>query len=263
VLFVLGALLALNNSLTTTADLSRNQITYKAWEPYVWEYSSFVVIFALYALVIQVTVRWPLFFHQRWPWHLLIHATASVVFSVSHVVLMVLIRKAIYQLTDGTYDFGDWATELVYEYRKDVLTYFTFVLIYTGWKYWIRIQTQQSSDPPVRLKVTHKKGTRWVALAEIISIESGGNYIYLHTRDEVLPMRGTMKTIMDELNPQQFIRVHRSYIINTLCIEKLTDLSKDPCKLVLVNGKKVPVSRTYRAELMAIIDQPQTGLVVN
>lgn len=255
VLFVLGALLALSNSLTTAADLTRNQVPFKAWEPYVWEFSSFLVIFALYVPLAWLARRYPLF-GASWLKNLALHLLVSVAFSMCHVALMVLLRLWVYHLAGGHYDFGDWLTEWLYEYRKDLFTCFSFLLVYSLWQHW----RQEPASPDTgqqlhRLKISNKNGTLWLPEDDIISIESGGNYIYFHSKDQVHPMRGTMKTILSSLDPHRFIRVHRSYIINTSAIRQLTDLSNDPCTLLLASGKQVPVSRTYRPAVQALLDQ--------
>jgi len=252
--FLLGCLLAINNSLTTSDDLQRNQVAFKAWEPYVWEFTSFVVIFALYAAVARLARQYPLF-TRHWPKHLLIHVLASVLFSVIHVLLMVLLRQGIYVLAGSHYDFGDWSDELLYEYRKDLFTYFSFLMVYALWQHWRSSNQATSQLSADRLKVSNKQGNHLIPFSDIISVESGGNYIYVHTDRKVLPMRGTMKSILEQLDPQGFIRVHRSFIINKQYISRLTDLSSDPCTLELHNGKTVPVSRTHRAAVQAVIDQ--------
>ena len=249
---MLGVVLAINNSLTTSDDLQRNQVSFKAWEPFVWELTSFVVIFALYAGVAWLARCCPLF-SRHWPKNLLVHVLGSVVFSITHVVLMVLLRQGIYVLAGGHYDFGDWSGELLYEYRKDLITYVSFVLVHALWLHWRANHEPPAQTQDERLKVVNKDGTHLVPFADISSIESGGNYIYVHTTHQVLPMRGTMKSILAQLDPKRFIRVHRSYIINRACITRLTDLSSDPCTLVLTNGKQVPVSRTHRPAVQAAI----------
>ena len=252
--FLLGCLLAINNSLTTSDDLQRNQVTFRPWEPFVWEFTSFVAIFALYGAVAWLARRHPLFTRQ-WPKQLLIHVLGSVVFSIIHVLLMVLLRQGFYLLAGSQYDFGDWPGELLYEYRKDLFTYFSFLLVYALWQHWLANDQANPQTMPSRLKISNKQGNHLIPFSDISSIESGGNYIYVHTDHQVLPMRGTMKSILEQLDPHRFIRVHRSFIINKKCICRLTDLSSDPCTLELHNGKQVPVSRTHRAAVQAVIEQ--------
>ncbi len=248
----LGLLMAWLNAMTVIDDFSRNQIPYQTWQPYLWEYSSFAVTFALYFAVFWLAKKWPLLSPQ-WRWHVLIHGLATVVFSLLHVVLMVMIRKLVYAWLGGHYDFGDWSHELWYEYRKDFFTYFIFLLLLTV--YWYAQQQVQVPNPVPKLKVKNQQGVHWVSLTDINRIESGGNYVYLHVNEQVLPMRATMAEVEQQLAPDDFIRVHRSYIINRAQIKTVTDRSKDPCTVVMLNGKKIPVSRKYRSTLWQMMDQ--------
>lgn len=252
----LGLLMAWLNAMTVIDDFNRNQVPYESWQPYLWEYSSFVVIFGLYFAVYWLARMCPLISPQ-WQKNLLIHGLATVVFSLLHVLLMVMIRKMVYAWMGGVYDFGDWSHELWYEYRKDFFTYFIFLLLLTAYGYWQAQQHQQQINTVPKLKVKNQQGVHWIAFTDINRIESGGNYVYVHAGDQVLPMRATMAEIEQQLAPDDFIRVHRSYIINSAHIKAVTDRSKDPCTVVLLNGKKIPVSRKYRAilwQLMGLVD---------
>ncbi len=254
--FGLGMVIAWTNAMTVVDDLSRNQVAYKPWQPYLWEYSSFVVTFGLYFGVFWLSKKASLL-DKQWQKHLPIHVLATVFFSLIHVVLMVLIRKAVYIWMGDQYDFGHWPSELWYEYRKDFFTYFIFLLLLTAYQYWAQQQAITTSQQE-KLKVKNQQGVHWIALADISRIESGGNYIYVHTREQVLPMRATMAEIEKDLRGGGFIRVHRSYIINSAQIKAVTDRSKDPCFVLLSDNKKIPVSRKYRADLwqlMAVVDE--------
>ncbi len=54
----------------------------------------------------------------------------------------------------------------------------------------------------------------------------------------------TMKYFENHLDPEQFIRVHRSYIANITCIERIEPYEKTNFILILKDGNKVPVSRS-------------------
>lgn len=253
--FVLSALLAWNNALTTSADLVRNQVSFKPWQPYVWEYSSFLSTFVLYFGVYWLAIKASLL-NQHWLRNLFAHVLASVLFSVLHVLMMVWLRQFIYFLMGGSYDFGDWLSEWVYEYRKDVITYFVFLLILYAFQHVSPVKQKPTSDKAIqKLKIKNKQGVFWVNCADISSIESGGNYIYFHTNGQVLPMRSTMAAIAKQLNPADFIRVHRSYIINLNHCKGLQKQSADSSELILLNGKVVPVSKKYRADLIQALEQ--------
>ncbi|MCX7553135.1 LytTR family DNA-binding domain-containing protein [Marinicella sp. S1101] len=248
-LFVVGLLLAVFNSLTTGDDLTRNQVSFKPWEPFSWELTSFFAIYLLFFVVFWLTERKPLF-TQNWLPNTFIHVLASVLFSVTHVMIMVALRQMIYASQGMVYDFGDWSQELLYEYRKDVVTYFVFVLSLSVYN-WALDKFQQApekSSESIRFK--NKSGWHRLLLTDICTIESGGNYVYFNTKGQVYANRATMKQMSEMLNGDTFMRIHRSFIVNINHIKTITELDKDPCSLILRSGKAVPVSRKYRQALL-------------
>ncbi|WP_223786666.1 LytR/AlgR family response regulator transcription factor [Marinicella meishanensis] len=253
VVWALGVMFAINNSLTVTADLSRNGVPFKAWQPYAWEFSSLFSFWLLYFGVFAWHRRWPLL-HRNWPRHVLWHLLASVVFSIGHVVLMVLMRHGIYWALGDSYDFGQWGLELWYEYRKDVVTYFVFVLILATYGHYLAQQNNgKLTETEQRIQVKNKHGVFWLEHDDIITVESGGNYVYFQTPDRVLSNRGTMAQVAQSLDPKRFLRVHRSFIVNLSHVQKLHKNAKESTELCLKNGQVVPVSKKYRADLLAAL----------
>jgi hypothetical protein len=122
---VLGAMVS---TKVSQLDVQRAGLRFAPWEPLVWEWTSHLVTLALIPAVIAFEGRFPLHFgtfRRNLPWHVL----GSVVFSVVHVVAMVGARKAIYALQGSTYRFGDWPSELFYEYLKDFRSYILLLVI--------------------------------------------------------------------------------------------------------------------------------------
>jgi len=250
-IFVLSTLFAWNNSLTTTADLIRNQVSFKQWHPYVWEYSSFLSTFVLYFGIYWLANKVSML-NQNWLRNFVTHVLASVLFSVLHVLMMVWLRQIVYFALGGQYDFGDWFSEWLYEYRKDVITYFIFLLTLYAFQYFTHAkQLPGSSIEAKKLKVKNKQGVFWINYEDIITIESGGNYVYVHANNQVLPMRSTMDSIEQQLDSEDFIRVHRSYLVNLNHCKGIQKQSNECSELILLNGKTVPVSKKYRVDLMS------------
>ncbi|MDP5207470.1 LytTR family DNA-binding domain-containing protein, partial [Alishewanella sp. SMS9] len=86
-----------------------------------------------------------------------------------------------------------------------------------------------------------------VPVAEIDWVDAAGDYMCIHTRDgQTHILRRTMKELESELDPRQFVRVHRSAIVNVQTIAKLQMLSNGEHQLLLTNGQAVKVSRSYK-----------------
>ncbi|MEZ4992435.1 MAG: LytTR family DNA-binding domain-containing protein [Saprospiraceae bacterium] len=78
-----------------------------------------------------------------------------------------------------------------------------------------------------------------VNTTNILFIEAYSDYLKIHLASQkTLITRMTMSSIL-ELLPQDFIRTHRSYIISIKKIQKIKG------KLIFIDGKKIPIGRTY------------------
>lgn len=83
---------------------------------------------------------------------------------------------------------------------------------------------------------------------DIFWIEASGDYIKIMTVEKLHVVHSTLKNIEEKLPANLFQRVHRSYIIN---LERVTNI--DPNN-VEVNKKIIPISGTYKEELMRKIN---------
>jgi two-component system LytT family response regulator len=102
---------------------------------------------------------------------------------------------------------------------------------------------------PHRLAVKDRKRIRFVNVSEIIWIESAGNYVHLHTKEQKHLVRQTMKNLQDRLDPNQFARVHRTAIVNLSFVKEIHDGDYGDAEIHLKTGGRVPISRTHRSTL--------------
>jgi two-component system LytT family response regulator len=100
-----------------------------------------------------------------------------------------------------------------------------------------------------RLVVKGSGTTRFVRVADIDWIEGAGVYVNLHIAGKELLYRSTLNELAGHLDPMRFIRVHRSSIVNIDSIVELQPISHGEFELVLKNGRRSRVSRTYRIQL--------------
>jgi two-component system, LytTR family, response regulator len=100
-----------------------------------------------------------------------------------------------------------------------------------------------------RLVVKGSGTTRFIRVADIDCIEGAGVYVNLHVGGKELLYRSTLNELAGHLDPMRFIRVHRSSIVNLDSILELQPISHGEFELVLKNGHRSRVSRTYRAHL--------------
>lgn len=80
-------------------------------------------------------------------------------------------------------------------------------------------------------------------------MEARGNTLLLHCENEVYPVRKALSEIQQQLDPRNFIRIHRSTIVNLRFVREIQPWFNGHHVLILKNGQKLRISR-YRNEVM-------------
>jgi two-component system, LytTR family, response regulator len=106
-----------------------------------------------------------------------------------------------------------------------------------------------------RLVVKHGGTTRFVRAVEIDWIEGAGVYATVHAGRTSFLYRCALNELADRLDPRRFVRVHRSAIVNLESVVQLEPLSHGEFEVVLKNGARPRISRTFRAQLEARLGQ--------
>ena len=236
----------------------------ESFEPWVWEATSSLVILSLVPFAVWATRRWPIRF-DTWARNLKVHLALSVPFCLAHVGLMIVLRMLAYQTIKGWhYHFGDdWLLQLGYEYLKDIRTYFSFVVLITGWGLFVRRLQGEAAllaepddgpalepvDRPERFLVRKLGKEFLVAAREIEWLQASGNYVNLRVRGRDYPLRATMAGIEERLDPARFVRVHRSYLVNLDYLVEIEPLDTGDARLTTRDGATLPCSRRFRAQL--------------
>lgn len=107
-----------------------------------------------------------------------------------------------------------------------------------------------------RLVIKSGGTTRFLRVIDIDWIEAAGVYVNLHVAGKELLYRAALNDLAERLDPKRFIRVHRSAIVNIESIVQLEPLSHGEFDVVLKNGSRTRVSRTYRMQLEQRLGQP-------
>ena len=253
---------AIGNSATAMMDIRRTGLHFDAWEPAAWEWTSALMVLMLVPALVWYTRRVPLQF-ERWRQVVSLHVLGSLAWSVLHVAGMVAMRKVIYAMQGMHYDFGAWPREFGYEYLKDIRSYFGAVVVIEIYRWFLlRLQGEASvlaqteglpaaASPqrPERFLV-RKLGKEFLLNASDVEwLQASGNYMNLHVRGRIYPLRSTMSTIETQLDPARFVRVHRSHIVNLDCVAEIQPLDTGDARIVMRDGSQVPCSRRYRDAL--------------
>jgi two-component system LytT family response regulator len=90
-------------------------------------------------------------------------------------------------------------------------------------------------------------------LDEIDWVEASANYVRLNVGKESYLFRETISRISARLNPNRFIRIHRSVIVNAGKIKELIPVNSGEYIVILKSGKELSCSRGYRANVQHMI----------
>lgn len=221
-------------------------------EPVVWEGTSAIVIVGLAPFIGRAIQRWPPR-ADNLPTFALIHATLTVPFALAHVFFIFVTREIAYMAVGARYGFFDdgLAITLLYEWRKDVLTYAAIAATYWVFHY-VTARRQAASAAPTddRIEVRDGGGAVFLAPGDILWVEAAGNYVEFHTTGgRTHLVRGTLASWERQLAARGFIRVHRSRLVNRTHISALKPTPSGDLEISLSSGQTLVGSRRYRAIL--------------
>jgi len=112
-----------------------------------------------------------------------------------------------------------------------------------------------AQKPRSEQRLIIKSGGRvvFIQLDEIEYIEAAANYVRLHVTGKTAYLfRESIGRMADKLDQSQFLRIHRSFIVNVSKIKELQPCNNGEFMVSLRNGKELPCSRFYRHALEAL-----------
>jgi two-component system, LytTR family, response regulator len=118
----------------------------------------------------------------------------------------------------------------------------------------VKSEKQPPAEFDGRLVIKTKGRIVFLNVDEIDWVEAAANYVRLNAAGESYLFRETISRVSERLNPNHFIRIHRSMIVNTRRIKELIPVNSGEFIVVLKSGKELSCSRGYRANLQHMID---------
>ncbi len=106
---------------------------------------------------------------------------------------------------------------------------------------------------PERLTIKDGNEFQFIRIADIQWIDAAGDYMCVHAAGKTHIMRTTMKKLEANLNPEVFIRVHRSSIVNVNSILSAVTHTNGEYILSLDGGTQLKVSRSYRDKIKELL----------
>lgn len=111
----------------------------------------------------------------------------------------------------------------------------------------VQVENEQYSNDFMFVRADRKMVK--INFADIVYIESLSDYLKIHTTESVLVTRETISNIEAKLPPQDFIRVHRSFIASLAHIISYTN------EYVEVIKKTIPISRSYKTFVLERLEK--------
>ncbi len=112
-----------------------------------------------------------------------------------------------------------------------------------------------TAQPEERQRLVVKKGNNIVIVPihQVFYIEAFDDYVKVHTKDGFYLKKKTMSYYEKVLDGQQFVRVHRSYLLNLQELTRIEPLEKDTHVALLRSGARLPLSASGYARLKEVL----------
>ena len=114
----------------------------------------------------------------------------------------------------------------------------------------IKAEVQNNSQPNfIFIKTDGKNKFVKVFLSDILYVESLQNYVCIHTLNEQFITHSSLKNVIESLPQNDFVQIHKSYIIALKQIESTDSFS------VFINSKELPIGATFKDAFFARIEE--------
>jgi len=103
-----------------------------------------------------------------------------------------------------------------------------------------------------KLAIKDGQQTTLLQMDEIEWVDAAGDYMCVHAGGQTHILRSTMKELVARL-PDNFVRIHRSTIVNLSKVEVVEGLPKGEAQLLIHGGGVLKVSRNFRKEIQSLL----------
>ncbi|OFZ10244.1 MAG: DNA-binding response regulator, partial [Bacteroidetes bacterium RIFCSPHIGHO2_02_FULL_44_7] len=100
-----------------------------------------------------------------------------------------------------------------------------------------------------RIVIKDGQQIRIIPIRDVLCIEAYDDYVKVHTAEKYFLKKKTMVYYEETLQAEDFLRIHRSFLLNLHHLTKIESFEKNSYQATLSNGNRVPVSRSSYARL--------------
>jgi two-component system, LytTR family, response regulator len=117
------------------------------------------------------------------------------------------------------------------------------------------LETAAAASPAQQQRVVVKTGgkIKIIPIEDIHYFEAADDYVKIHTHNGAFLKNRTMSFFERTLDPTQFVRTHRSYILNVQQVTRIDPYEKDSHLCILQSGAQVPVSKSGYVKLKSVL----------
>ncbi len=112
-----------------------------------------------------------------------------------------------------------------------------------------------AASPAQHERIVVKTGTKVkiIPVADVQYLQADDDYVSVFTQEGSYLKNKTMSFFEQTLDPRQFVRVHRSYMVSVPEITRIDPYEKDSHLAILKSGAKIPVSKTGYVKLKQVL----------
>ncbi len=114
---------------------------------------------------------------------------------------------------------------------------------------------QKAKNQANFLEIKLRGITKKISLDLILYIEADGNYVHIHTARNRYLLRATLQELEQKLESPDFLRIHRSIMINTAGIRSYRYLSNNKYEFTMENEIRLISSRGYKEQIQEFISR--------
>ena len=114
-------------------------------------------------------------------------------------------------------------------------------------------ESRKTASPLERILIRDGSRVHVIPAAKIDYLEAQDDYVCIKCRGKEYLKQETLNDLENSLDPHQFVRIHRSYVLNLDRLKKLELFTKDSRIAVLTDGARLPVSKSGYARLKPLL----------
>jgi len=177
--------------------------------------------------------------------------------TLAHMILFSgLVNLISFLFYEHTFTFVE---NLSYTLSQDFYKYILIYGLIAAWIFKQESKTSQAHPWPEKILINSGRKTEAILLNSVFYFSSATPYLEIHLEGKKLLYQKTMKALLEELNPEIFVRIHKSSIVNLQKVKSITSRLNGDYDVFLVNGADLRLSRNYVSGFKAMFEKDTTA----